>query len=113
VARTEKKSKEPVSKPKVSVHGECCPLFSLAYHAKGSITWGFSLAKDGSGPKGQYVFEIPAKGRGRDRVPRRCFVLNHCPFCGAPPSASDEAPVLIVSESETVITRPSRGERPE
>lgn len=115
VANVPKVSKERVPKPKSKPGepGECCPLFSLAYHARGSITWAFTLQKDGSGAKECYVFQIPAKGRGRDRFPGRNLVLNHCPFCGAPPMASEDPPVLIVSEGKTLLTRASRGGRPE
>lgn len=90
--KIEKVLKEPVAKPtlKPGEQRECCPLFSLAYHSKGSITWAMSLPKGGGPVKEDYVFEIPAKGRGKARTQRRCFVIQHYPFCGAPPMAAED-----------------------
>lgn len=99
-SKTEKKFKEPVKVQNLGEQKECCPLFSLAFRSKGSITWAFSLSKDGSGAKERYVFEIPAKGRGKSRIPRRVFVVNHCPFCGAPPMAAED-----VTEAEELALK--------
>lgn len=102
VVKIEKVLKEPVARPtsKPGEQKECCPLFSLAYHSKGSITWAMSLSKGGSGWKENYVFEVPAKGRGKARTNRRCFVIEHCPFCGAPPMAAED-----VSAAEELVEK--------
>lgn len=66
---------------------ECCSLFTLALHSKGSFEEGLILSRTPGRKSGGvcYAFRIPGKGRGGKRVLTRNLVLLHCPFCGAPP----------------------------
>lgn len=70
---------------------ECCALFTEALHSGGSFDEGILFAR-GPGKKSgtagtAYCFRIPGKGRGSKRTATRSLVMEHCPFCGAPPQA--------------------------
>ena len=67
---------------------ECCPLFTEALWSDGSFTEGLLFPnRPGEKSRPCYSFNIPARGRGRKRVVGRNLVMEHCPFCGAPPKA--------------------------
>ncbi len=70
-------------------HRECCPLFTEALHSGGSFEQGLLFSREPGGKSGGvcYCFRIPGKGRGGKRTLTRNLVMEHCPFCGAPPKA--------------------------